>query len=115
MYYQQQKALLEGGVLDSREEVWVEDIKRQLCWTKGTRHRVTHKKMAEPKIDIKARVGKSPDVADGAVLCFAYDIIDKLPQNEIGEDGQFSQLGSGAMTMGNHPDNYYGSDDGLYD
>lgn len=83
MYYLQNKALMEGGVLDARHPSWIDDIRKQLCWTKGTRHKVTHQKLAEPKADIKARVGKSPDIADGAVLCFAYDVMDKLPEHDL--------------------------------
>lgn len=68
MYYLTNKALMEGGVLDSRKEEWIDDIKKQLCWTKGTRHKITGKKLAESKLDIKGRVGKSPD-------CFVGDTI----------------------------------------
>ena len=114
MYYALNKSLLEGGVLDSRKEEWVEDIKKQFCWTKGTRHKITHKKLAESKLDIKDRVGKSPDIADGAVLLFAYDVIDKLPENETGADGQPLSLGKGSLTMPDHKINYE-DDDGLYD
>lgn len=113
MYYHQQKALLSGAVLDSKDEAWIEDIKKQLCWTKGTRHKITHQKLAEPKLDIKARVGKSPDIADGAVLCFAYDVIDRLPQNEAGYEEE-QNLGNGVLKMPDH-DVDYGDEDGLYD
>lgn len=114
MYYHQNNALLKGGVLDSRKEEWIEDIKKQLCWTKGRRHKVTYKKMAEAKIDIKDRVGRSPDIADGAVLLFAHNVIDRLPQNEMGADGMSLQIGNGPMTMGDHNVDY-GDEDSLYD
>lgn len=114
MYYHQNRALLEGGVIDSRKEAWIDDIRKQLCWTKGARHKVTHKKLAESKLDIKARVGKSPDIADGAVLLFAHDIVDRLPENEIGADGQSFSVGSESFKMPDHtPD--YGDVDDLYD
>jgi hypothetical protein len=106
MYYLQMKALLHGGVIDSKDESWLDDIKKQLCWTKGTRHKVTHKKLAESKIDIKARVGKSPDLADGAVLCFAHNVIDRLPQNEVGADGQDLNVGGGSFKMPDHSHDY---------
>lgn len=109
MYYHLNLDLLQGGVLDSRKPEWIDDIKKQLCWTKGTRHKITHQKLAEPKIDIKARVGKSPDVADGAVLLFAYEVLDKLPQNEIGADGEFNSVGSEPFKMNE------GSIENLYD
>ncbi|MCK4518200.1 hypothetical protein KAT92_05450 [Candidatus Babeliales bacterium] len=114
MYYHQMKALLEGGVLDSKDESWIGDMKKQLCWTKGTRHKVTHKKLAESKLDIKARVGKSPDLADGAVLCFAHSIIDRLPENEIGADGQLLGVGGGSFTMPDHVTDYGDEIDNLY-
>jgi len=116
MYYKLQTALFQGGVLDSKNEDWIEDIKKQLCWTKGTRHRVTHKKMAEAKQDIKDRVGKSPDIADGAVLLFAHEIIDRLPQNEVGADGTAFSVGEETFKMPDHNiEDIYGDDDDLYD
>jgi hypothetical protein len=117
MYYKTQQDLMTGGVLDSRDPAWIDDIKKQLCWTKGTRHKVTHQKLAEPKADIKVRVGQSPDVADGCVLLFAYEVIDKLAENELGEDGVPSALGSGALRIqAQTNDELYGeTDDGLYD
>ena len=115
MYYLQMKALLQGGILDSRNEEWIDDIKKQLCWTKGTRHKVTHKKLAESKIDIKARVGKSPDLADGAVLCHAYEVIDKLPENEIGANGENMLVGGSTFVMPSHDVDYGDDDDHLYD
>jgi len=106
MYYLLNKDLMMGGILDARKPEWIEDIKKQLCWTKGTRHKVTHKKMAESKLDIKDRVGKSPDIADGAVLLFAYDVQDKLPENEIGEDGRFMGAGSQVIKLQEHEVDY---------
>jgi len=114
MYYLQNKALLEGAVIDSRKPEWVEDIKKQLCWTKGTRHKVTNKKMAEAKLDIKARVGKSPDIADGAVLLFAFNVIDKLPEHELNFDGQNARVGQGALKMVDHEMSYEDNLDDLY-
>lgn len=114
MYYHFQKNLLRGGVLDAKDPKWIEDMKKQLCWTKGTRHKTTHQKLAESKIDIKARVGKSPDIADGAVLLYAYDVIDKLPENELGEDGDFNVVGGRAMKMKSYEVDYNDGTD-LYD
>lgn len=115
MYYHFNKALLQGAVLDSKDESWIEDMKKQLCWTKGTRHKVTGKKLAEPKLDIKARVGKSPDVADGGVLLFAQEVIDRLPENEIGADGESMMTGSGVYKLPDHVMDYGDDDGGLYD
>ena len=81
MYYNFQKALMMSAVLDSKDESWIESIRKQLCWTKGTRHKITYQKLAEPKADIKVRVGQSPDVADGAVLLYAYEVGEKLEDN----------------------------------
>lgn len=113
MYYKLQDALMKGGILDSKDETWEEDTKKQLCWTKGTRHKVTHKKLAESKIDIKARVGKSPDLADGAVLLYAHEIIDRLPGNELGPDEDTMQAGSAVIQMPDHGVDY-GEEDSLY-
>jgi len=41
MYYHFQKALMQAAVLDSKNPDWIEMIRKQLCWTKGTRHKVT--------------------------------------------------------------------------
>ena len=86
MYYHLAAALLKGAVIDAIEQSWLDDIRKQFCWTKGTRHKTTYKKMAESKIDIKERVGQSPDIADGAVLLHAYEVTEKLPQNELSYD-----------------------------
>lgn len=99
MYYHGQKVLLQGAVLDSRKEEWIDAITKQLCWTKGKRHKTTYKKLAEPKQEIKDRVGKSPDVADGFVLLFAYEVLDKLPENELGSDGNFNVVGDEPLKM----------------
>lgn len=114
MYYKLNDDLMKGGVLDSKDPAWIEDIKKQLCWTKGTRHKITHQKLAEPKADIKLRVGKSPDIADGAVLLFAYDVQDKLPENELGADGQSSKLGYEPLKMADHDVDYGDEDDYTY-
>ncbi len=106
MYYHARKFLMEGGVLDSKDSSWVDDIKKQLCWTKGTRHKVTNQKLAEPKLDIKSRVGKSPDIADGFVLCFAYEVIDKLPENELNFEHGGTRIGGTVMKMPEHTVSY---------
>lgn len=115
MYYHARKFLMQGGVLDSREPQWIDDIKKQLCWTKGTRHKVTNQKLAEPKLEIKQRVGKSPDIADGAVLCFAYEVVDKLPENELDFSGFSDRIGGTAMQMPEHTVNYEEDEDDFYD
>lgn len=121
MYYHASKALMRGAVLDVYNEQaddranWVEQTSKELCWTKGTRHKKTYKKLAEPKADIKDRVGKSPDISDGFVLLFAYDVVDKLPEHEIGLN-QGGVLGSQALKMPEPDmDSLYGSEiDDLY-
>lgn len=113
MYYHFQKALMMSAVLDAKDPDWIEMIRKQLCWTKGTRHRVTSQKLAEPKADIKARVGQSPDVADGAVLLLAYDVQEKLPENELNESGQPMEVGDKVIKMKSHEVDY-GNDDDAY-
>lgn len=83
MYYEAEKFLQGGGVLAVRDPAWTESVRKQLCWTKGGRHKVTAKKLAESKIDIKKRVGQSPDVADGFVLAFARVVQERLPENDL--------------------------------
>lgn len=99
MYYKTQQSFMQGGILDSRDPAWEEDIRKQLCWTKGTRHKVTHQKLAENKKDLKDRVGQSPDIADGCILLEAYDVIDRLPENETRADGTFNVVGAEAIKM----------------
>lgn len=121
MYYRTQQDLMGGAVLDAREEEWIDSIKKELCWAKGTRHKVTHQKLVESKKDIKDRVGKSPDVADGCVLLVAHPVTEKLPENEEDLDG----TGGYATTLGSSPlrikqqttEELYGfdNDDHLYD
>lgn len=114
MYYKTREWLMNGGVLDSRKEEWVEAIKKQLCWTKAARHKITHKKMAESKQDIKDRVGKSPDVADGCVLTEAWEVVDKLPENEIDFDPTTGmRVGNEPLKMPDHEVDY-GDDDDFY-
>lgn len=88
MYYETNQFLLKGGILGSRDPEWVEIIEKQLCWTKGGRHKVNQKKIAEPKAEIKARVGQSPDIADVLVLPNAMQILERLPENEHGGDNE---------------------------
>lgn len=110
MYYKAQKVLLHGAVLDVKDESWIDNMKKELCWTKGTRHKTTNKKMAEKKAEIKERVGKSPDVADGFVLLFAYEVIDKLPENEMDAFDREFQAGGQAIQLPSPEVNY----DNLY-
>lgn len=106
MYYEANKWLIAGGILDAREEQWKEDIRKQLCWTKGGRHKVNGKKIAEPKADIKARVGQSPDVADGFILAFARHVPERLPENDRYSDPMNRTTGQGAYQMPDHGDPY---------
>lgn len=87
MYYEAQKWLVEGGSIKSLDPKWYDDIRKELSWTKGTRNSKTLKKQAEPKADIKERVGKSPDVADAFVLRFSRVFYDRQPHNQEAYDG----------------------------
>lgn len=106
MYYEGAKWLREGGVLASRNPEWTNDILRQLCWTKGTRHKINGKKMAEPKADIKTRTDKSPDIADGFILGFARPVQERLPENDIHRDLHAPSIGGGAYMMPEYVPNY---------
>lgn len=117
MYYEADKWLRKGGAIDVNRELdqqtrekWFSDIQRQLTWTKSARHKITQKKLAEPKIDIKNRVGQSPDVADGFVLGFAYVINDRLPENSV--DGGDYETGQETWKRPELQNPYETEDDG---
>lgn len=108
MYHEANKWLIDGGALAAAQPEWEEDIQKQLCWTKGTRHKTSLKKLAESKKDIKARVGQSPDVADGFVLGFARKVTDRRSENESGLLDQYGRplTGGGAWKMPSDPSPY---------
>lgn len=86
MYYEANKSLIDGHVIcvtTDNPEKDLEDIMKQLTWTKGTRHKTSLKKLAESKKDIKDRIGQSPDLADGFVLQFSRKVLDRLEENEV--------------------------------
>ena len=102
MYYEYNKFLLEGAVLDSRDPEWIEIMKKQLTWTKGTRHKVTMKKMAQPKTEVKEEYGNSPDIADSLILQMAIKIQERLPENAGHTDDNLKMIGGGALSMPDH-------------
>lgn len=114
MYYEYNRWLLREGVIDVHEsvdqqtrETWLEDVAKQLCWTKGGRHKTSLKKLAEPKAEIKSRVGQSPDVADAMVLTQASHILDRLPENDVGGDPEDRfKVGQTPYKMPDHGDPY---------
>lgn len=107
MYYEANRYLMAGGILDSREPEWIEIIKKQLTWAKGGRHKVHGKKIVEPKVDIKARVGQSPDVADGFILGFFRKVLERHPDNDRYTDPSNRFLtGQGAYQMPAHASPY---------
>lgn len=85
MYHEFNNFLINGGVLDAREKEWIADIEKELPWARGTRHKVTMKKLVESKKDIKDRLGHSPDVADVLVITGAYPVNERLPEHMIGQ------------------------------
>lgn len=118
MYYQANLWLLDGGILDSRVPDWTDDIRKQLCWTKGGRHKTNLKKLAESKKDIKTRVGQSPDVSDGFVLRFARPVLERLEENTHKDmhDLPEMQVGGRAYSIPGFEPDYSGGDyNGLYD
>ena len=106
MYYEANKWLMDGGILASRNPDWEDDIRKQLCWTKGGRHKTHGKKIAEPKADIRTRVGQSPDIADGFVLGFARIVPERLPENDRYTDPINRGVGAGAFQMPDHTTSY---------
>lgn len=116
MYYETDKWLRDGGILDAKNPEWMETIEKQLTWTKGGRHKVNQKKIAEPKAEIKSRVGQSPDVADVLVLPSAMQIMERLPENDSAAGQDRFQTGQGAYRMPDHGCNYEEIEvDRLYD
>ena len=71
-----------GGMQVHNADDMKEAIIKQIGYTKGDRHKITMKKLAESKKEIKARVGESPDLADGLVLRFARQLMGRNPENE---------------------------------
>lgn len=105
MYHEGELFLAGGGAMDFREPEWKEESRKQLCWTKGTRHKVSGKKMAEPKGDIKTRVGHSPDIADGFVLLFGRPVFERLPENDRHSQNAY-HIGQTPYQMPEHQDPY---------
>lgn len=106
MYYEYDKWLRDGGALDAKDPAWKEIILKQLKWAKGTRHKVTMKKLVEAKLEIKNRVGQSPDVADVLVLRGARQIVERLPENSGADMEDRFKIGEGAYKMPDHSVNY---------
>ena len=106
MYYETNRWLKESGILDSIDAEWRPDIEKQLCWTKGTRHKINGKKLAESKVDIKTRVGASPDIADGLVLTFAVEILERLPENDKYNTSGNTMVGGQSFQMPEHEVDY---------
>lgn len=78
MYYMTRDFLSKGGLLEVAKPEWRDDTIKQLTWAKETRHKTTGKKSVGAKADIKKLYGKSPDVADAIVMCFAEEVNDRL-------------------------------------
>jgi hypothetical protein len=105
-YYETNKWLAGGGILDAVDPEWIAEIEKELCWTKGGRHKITQQKIAEPKADIKTRVGKSPDVADVLIMPSMVQVLERLPEND-GSDGEDRfKVGQGAYEMPAHGNPY---------
>ena len=79
------KLKIAGGSVETKEQL-KDYVIMQLGYTKGDRHKITMKKLAESKKEIKARVGESPDFADGMVLRFTRTLLDRQPENEVPEN-----------------------------
>lgn len=106
MYYQTNSWLQKGGALGARDPEWIPTIEKQLCWTKGGRHKVTQKKICEPKLDIKARVGQSPDVADVLVMPQSMQVMERLPEHDVNQGEDRFLTGRGSYKMPEHDDPY---------
>lgn len=95
MHYEAREWLNQGGAIDAlpglnddeTRDKRRDEIQKQLTWTRGDRNAKTLKKQAESKIEIKNRVGRSPDVNDGFILRFARKFYDRQPENVVYLDG----------------------------
>jgi hypothetical protein len=110
MYYEFNKFLSGGGIIDVKQDLddqtkkeWQDAILKQLPVTKGSRHKVTLKKLCKSKKEIKDDVGFSPDVADAFVLVMARQLVERLPENDMFYSGGSLQIGDGALSMPQHP------------
>lgn len=110
MYYEANKALKDGHIICAATETPAQDLQEvesQLCWTKGTQHKTNLKKLAESKKDIKERMLKSPDLADGFVLQFSRRVTERLEENEITQPHEINrEIGSSAWKMPEDEVNY---------
>lgn len=104
MYYMAKEHLQQGAVIECEDPAWVPLVRDQFCWTKGTRHRITLKKLAEPKADIRERTGKSPDLPDGFVLRFSRRVTERLLENSMGGDSWAA--GTHTIPIVSHSDPY---------
>lgn len=101
MYYEANKALTNGEVVitcgteEEKRDKDLQDVMKQLSWTKGSRHKVTGKKLAEAKKEIKDRVGQSPDLSDGFVMRFSGPMPERLEEHEemVSVDGHGGYYG----------------------
>lgn len=92
MYYETNDWLKGPVIIQTCDGVSADDIVKELSWTKGMRNKNTHKKQAEPKVDVKTRVGMSPDIADGLILRFGRKIYDRLPINKPNVDNDVEEF-----------------------
>jgi len=99
MYWEANKALIDGHVITAVNPEDLDDILKQLCWTKGSRHKTSLKKLAESKKDIKDRMLASPDLADGFVLQFSRKVLDRLEGHSALFDNAPREIGENAFVM----------------
>jgi hypothetical protein len=99
MYWEANKALIDGHVITAVNQEDLDDILKQLCWTKGSRHKTSLKKLAESKKDIKDRMLASPDLADGFVLQFSRKVMDRLDGHSSLFDNSSREIGENAFVM----------------
>lgn len=114
MAYKARDWLRQNGAIGIHEdfvgevrEKTIKDIIMQLTATKGTKHKVTGKRLLQPKDEVKDLIGCSPDLFDGFILTEAHPIIDRLPENEKGgssEDG--IHIGENPLRMPEHESPY---------
>ena len=108
LYYECAKELNQGLVvieydpdieLPNTKDTVRDAIIKQFGYTKGDRHKVTLKKLCESKKEIKARVGYSPDLADGFVLRKYRTLLDRREENQTTKFGDPNPNSAGSQAF----------------
>ena len=83
LYFEAGKDLMGGTPILRFVDPYMESqVKAELGYAKAMRSKQSLKKLVAPKEEIKEEYGRSPDLADGYVLKYAYTITERLPEHQ---------------------------------